>query len=93
MEKGIVMKKIYLLFVCLLAFTGAAYATEELRLYYNSENGWRRYADASYYGPNKNIGGRYLGNAGMIQHSSLMVAIAHSNRQPRYLASWSCRFV
>lgn len=55
------MKKICLLFVCMLAFIGAVYATEELGLYYNSENGWRRYADASYYGPNKNIGGKISG--------------------------------
>ena len=33
------MKKICLLFVCLLAFTGAAY-TQDFNYYYNQTNGW-----------------------------------------------------
>lgn len=47
------MKKI-IVCMCLVLFIGTAYATEELRLYYNSENGWVGYAGAIYYGPDKN---------------------------------------
>lgn len=46
------MKKICLLFVCLLAFTSAAY-TQNFNYYYNQTNGWTGEASVNYLNMDK----------------------------------------